>query len=39
MGVFNLLDILFVVIGKIIVELEIEFEGKMYGYLKIEVVM
>lgn len=37
-GVFNLLDIFFVVIGQSIFELEKQFEGKMYGYLKGEVV-
>ncbi|MDE3933848.1 tryptophan--tRNA ligase [Glaesserella parasuis] len=33
-GVSNLLDILASVTGKTIPELETEFEGKMYGYLK-----
>ncbi|QIM62088.1 tryptophan--tRNA ligase [Pasteurellaceae bacterium Orientalotternb1] len=33
-GVSNLLDILASVTGKTIVELEAEFEGKMYGHLK-----
>ncbi|OCG41797.1 tryptophan--tRNA ligase [Gilliamella sp. Bif1-4] len=36
-GVSNLLDILTVVTGKPISELEKEFEGKMYGHLKTEV--
>ena len=33
-GVSNLLDILSGVSGKTIAELELEFEGKMYGHLK-----
>ena len=33
-GVSNLLDILSGVTGKSIPELELEFEGKMYGHLK-----
>lgn len=37
-GVFNLLDIFLVVMGQSILELEKQFEGKMYGYLKGEVV-
>jgi tryptophanyl-tRNA synthetase len=36
-GVSNLLDILTGITGKPIAELEKEFEGKMYGYLKTEV--
>lgn len=36
-GVSNLLDILSAVSGKTIAELEVEFEGKMYGHLKTEV--
>lgn len=37
-GVSNLLDILTGITGKPIAELEKEFEGKMYGHLKTEVV-
>lgn len=37
-GVFNLLDIFLAVTGQSILELEKQFEGKMYGYLKGEVV-
>lgn len=33
-GVSNLLDILAGITGKTIAELEVEFEGKMYGHLK-----
>lgn len=33
-GVSNLLDILAAITGKTIAELEVEFEGKMYGHLK-----
>ncbi|AAP95170.1 tryptophan--tRNA ligase [[Haemophilus] ducreyi] len=36
-GVSNLLDILAAITGKSMVELEAEFEGKMYGHLKTEV--
>ncbi|MCX8601155.1 MULTISPECIES: tryptophan--tRNA ligase [unclassified Gilliamella] len=36
-GVSNLLDILTGITGKPIIELEKEFEGKMYGHLKTEV--
>mgnify|MGYP005984899195 CR=1 FL=1 len=36
-GVSNLLDILSGVTGKTIAQLEQEFEGKMYGHLKMEV--
>lgn len=36
-GVSNLLEILSAITGKSIPELEVEFEGKMYGHLKTEV--